>query len=69
MTRDFGRGNMCKGGENIRPGSNTPGQPTDEEYFVCQFEQKLQIQSIQFDVFERSIKRFGYCIALTDDCW
>lgn len=22
-----------------------------------------------FEVFERSIKRFGYCIALTDDCW
>ena len=53
----------------MRPGGELGFEPSDEEKFICQFERKLEIQNIQFEVFERSIKRFGYCIALTDDCW
>ena len=32
-------------------------------------EKQLLIQDIEFETFERCIKRFGYAVALTDDCW
>ena len=32
-------------------------------------EKQLLIQEIEFETFERCIKRFGYAVALTDDCW
>ena len=63
------RGNMCKGADNMRPGGDNGFIPSKEEQFICEFERELGIQDVLFEVFERSIKRFGYCIALTDDCW
>ena len=63
------RGNMCKGADNMRPGGENGFVPSKEEQFICEFERELGIQDVLFEVFERSIKRFGYCIALTDDCW
>ena len=29
----------------------------------------LDIQDIEYDTFERCVKRFGYSVDLTDDCW
>lgn len=61
------RGNLnyCKGGEDLRPGMNYSAV----ERQVAEMERTLQIQDIEFETFERCIKRFGYAVALTDDCW
>ena len=60
---------MCKGADNMRPGGDNGFVLSKEEQFICDFERKIGIKNVCFEVFERSIKRFGYCIALTDDCW
>jgi len=61
-------GNICKAAESLRPGKSTV-PPSQVEQFVIDLEQQLGIQDVQFETFERSIKRFGFRIALTDNCW
>lgn len=61
-------GNICKAAESLRPGKSTV-PPSQVEKFVIDLEKQLGIQDVQFETFERSIKRFGFRIALTDDCW
>ena len=36
---------------------------------VAHMEMGLNIQSVEFETFERCIKRFGYCVDLNDECW
>ena len=60
-------GNICKAADDMRPKSL--GLPSEEEAFVINFEKQLNIQHVEYETFERCIKRFGYRIALTDDCW
>ncbi len=60
-------GNICKAADDMRPKSL--GLPSEEERFICNLEKNLQIQTVEYETFERCIKRFGYRIALTDDCW
>lgn len=62
------RGNLCEAQASMRPNDAGFNQTASERY-ICDLEYQLEIQNIQFEVFERCIKRFGYCIALTDDCW
>lgn len=62
------RGNLCKASQDLRP-SETEIVYSDVEKDVMEMEKLLGIQDVEFEVFERSIKRFGYCVDLTDDCW
>ena len=64
----WGRGNMCKAADDMRPGESKIVY-SEVEKAVIEMEKSLGIADIDFERFERSIKRFGYCIDLTDDCW
>ena len=59
---------MCQGAENVRPGADAANY-SDVERFIAKMELGLNIQDIYYDVFERCVKRFGYAVDLTDDCW
>lgn len=59
---------MCKAGDNLRPGETAVVYSAVEKDVIT-MEKMLEIDEIEFEVFERSIKRFGYCVDLTDDCW
>ena len=63
------RGNLCKSGSDLRPGADDVQAYSDVERFIASVELKLCINGINFDIFERCIKRFGYAVDLTDDCW
>lgn len=61
---------MCKGAEDLRPSNgDSPQAYSEVEQFIAKMELKLNIQDINYDIFERCIKRFGYAVDLTDDCW
>lgn len=51
----------------MRPGSDVVYSETEQ--FISKLEQDLLLQNILYEVFERSIKRFGYAVDLTDECW
>ena len=61
-------GNLCTGGVNIRPGQEGPVF-SEVEKFIAEQENNLNIQHVLYEVFERCVKRFGYAVDLTDDCW
>ena len=61
------RGNLCKAGDNMRPGSDV--LYSDTEQFIAELERDLLLQNIMYEAFERSVKRFGYAVDLTDECW
>ena len=58
-------GNMCKAGDDVRPGPRY----SKSELMLVEFEKELSLQNVSYDVFERCVKRFGYAVDLTDDCW
>ena len=63
----FYRGNLCKASEDMRPGSDV--QYSQVESFITKLETKLAINKIEYEIFERAVKRFGYAVQLTDECW
>lgn len=58
---------MCKSAEDHRPGGEI--NFSQNELDIQKHEAKLDVQDVSYDVFERCIKRFGYAVDLTDDCW
>ena len=57
---------MCKASEDIRPGQVNY---SENEKMLAEYEKQLDVQQVSYDIFERSVKRFGYAVDLTDDCW